>query len=58
MPVSDISFGTDGFRGLIAKDFSFENIRRIAQGLSDYLAYKNFKSPDKKIIIGYDRRFM
>jgi len=58
MPVSDISFGTDGFRGLIAKDFSFENIKRIAQGLSDYLAYKNFKSSDKKIIIGYDRRFM
>lgn len=58
MAVLDISFGTDGFRGLIAKDFTFENVRRIAQGLSDYLAYKNMKFPDKYIVVGYDRRFM
>jgi len=58
MAVNDIVFGTDGFRGLIARDFSFDNVKRIAQGLSDYMAYKGLKSPDKKVVIGYDRRFM
>lgn len=53
-----ISFGTDGFRGVISADFTYENIRKIAQGFSDFLAYKGFKRPDTKVIIGYDRRFL
>ena len=31
-----IKFGTDGWRGLIADDFTFENVRKCAQGLADY----------------------
>lgn len=53
-----ITFGTDGFRGIIAADFTYENIRRIAQGFCDFLAYKGFKDEDVKIFIGYDRRFL
>ncbi|MHB9128809.1 MAG: hypothetical protein ACYC3T_11500, partial [Candidatus Humimicrobiaceae bacterium] len=38
-----IKFGTDGWRGVIAKDFTFENVQIISQGISDYLkSKKNF----------------
>ena len=32
-----IRFGTDGWRGVIAEDYTFNNVRRCAQGFSDYL---------------------
>ncbi|MCX7641170.1 MAG: hypothetical protein N2Z20_00865 [Elusimicrobiales bacterium] len=53
-----ISFGTDGFRGVIGADFTYENVRRIAQGFSDFLAYRGYKTQNTDIIIGYDRRFL
>lgn len=58
---ADIRFGTDGWRGIIAWDFTFENVRRTAQALADYInenapAQEQGKSP--KIFVGYDRRFM
>ena len=58
---TDIRFGTDGWRGIIAWDFTFENVRRTAQALADYInenapAQEQGKSP--KIFVGYDRRFM
>ena len=34
---SEIKFGTDGWRGVIAWDFTFENVRRMAQALADYI---------------------
>lgn len=58
MAANDIVFGTDGFRGMIGDKFDFNNVRRIAQGLADYMAYKSMKGPDKKVAVGYDRRFM
>ncbi len=55
----NISFGTDGFRGVISRDFTFDSLRRIAQGFSDFLAYKYMRGNEKpKVVIGYDRRFM
>ncbi|MCX7855992.1 MAG: hypothetical protein N2556_08505, partial [Anaerolineae bacterium] len=33
-----IRFGTDGWRGKIAEDFTFDNVRRCAQGFARYLA--------------------
>ncbi|MBI4375810.1 MAG: phosphoglucomutase/phosphomannomutase family protein [Elusimicrobia bacterium] len=57
----EIKFGTDGWRGVMARDFTFENVRRVAQAIADYV--KDEKSPKKKpfgaapIVIGYDRRF-
>lgn len=58
---SEIKFGTDGWRGIIGWDFTFENVRRTAQALADYInenapAEEKGKSP--KIFVGFDRRFM
>ena len=35
--MSDIKFGTDGWRGRIADDYTFANVRRAAQGFAAYL---------------------
>ncbi|MDD4940808.1 MAG: phosphoglucomutase/phosphomannomutase family protein [Candidatus Omnitrophica bacterium] len=55
--VTKIKFGTDGWRGVISDDFTFANVRRVAQAVSDYYLARN---PDKKvsIAIGYDYRFL
>lgn len=50
-----IRFGTDGWRGMIAEDYTFDNVRRCAQGFSEYLLSKGLKG--EKVIIGYDKRF-
>jgi phosphomannomutase len=50
-----IRFGTDGWRGRIAEDYTFENVRRCAQGFADYLIAKGLKG--NWVIVGYDRRF-
>ena len=50
-----IKFGTDGWRGIIADTFTFENLRNASQGLADLILSK--KELPKKIAIGFDRRF-
>lgn len=52
-----IKFGTDGWRGVISDDFTFENVRRVAQAVADFY---NGKSGGAKvsIAVGYDMRFM
>src|SRR4030066_45391 len=50
-----IHFGTDGWRGRIAEDYSFANIRRCAQGFAHYLLNKGLK--DEWVVVGYDQRF-
>lgn len=54
----DIKFGTDGWRGKIAEDYTFDNLRRCAQGFALYLK-KSFKSKElsRGVVIGGDRRF-
>ena len=51
----EIKFGTDGWRGVIADDFTFENVRRVAGAIASYVL-KN-KDPRRGIVIGYDTRF-
>ena len=51
-----IKFGTGGFRGVIADDFTKENVQKIAQGLADLAEKYGWK--DKPVVIGYDFRFM
>lgn len=51
-----IKFGTDGFRGIIAKDFTFETVERIIKAISLYI--KSLKKKENTIIVGYDPRFM
>ena len=50
-----IKFGTDGWRGIIAQDFTFDNVRFCAQGVADYL--KEAGLAKQGLIIGYDTRF-
>jgi alpha-D-glucose phosphate-specific phosphoglucomutase len=52
-----IKFGTSGWRGLIARDFTFDNVRLATQAIADYLT----KVPSLKshrVIVGYDTRFL
>ena len=51
-----IKFGTDGWRGVIARDFTFENVSLVAQATMDYLNREGLGN--KGLIVGYDRRFL
>ena len=54
--MSVIKFGTDGWRAVIAKDFTFDNVALISAGIAKYI--KN-ESPDNlKLVVGCDRRFL
>lgn len=50
-----IRFGTDGWRGVIAEEYTFANVRRCAQGFAEYLLSKGHKG--EWVVIGYDKRF-
>jgi alpha-D-glucose phosphate-specific phosphoglucomutase len=50
-----IQFGTDGWRGVIAEDYTFDNVRRCAQGFANYLI--GHGAGDGPVVIGYDKRF-
>lgn len=50
-----IIFGTDGWRGRIAEDYTFDSLRRCAQGFADYLTAKGWKG--EWVVVGYDKRF-
>ncbi len=51
----DIRFGTDGWRGVIADDFTFDNVRRVAGAISSYIL--NHEDSKRGVIVGYDTRF-
>ena len=60
---SEIKFGTDGWRGIIAKDFTFENINLVSEACAEQfledLRKGEVTSPLRNIaFIGYDRRFL
>ncbi len=50
-----IRFGTDGWRAIIARDFTFDNVSRIVEGTARWLLAKH---AGPKVMIGYDCRFM
>lgn len=50
-----IKFGTDGWRAIIAEDFTFPNVRACAQGVADYL--HNVGLGKRGVVVGYDTRF-
>jgi alpha-D-glucose phosphate-specific phosphoglucomutase len=51
-----IKFGTDGWRGVIAEDYTFDNVRRVAQGFASYLLEQGKQG--EHVVIGYDKRFV
>jgi len=52
---SPIKFGTDGWRGIIAQDFTFDNVRICAQAVASYL--KQAELANQGLLVGYDTRF-
>ena len=51
----EIKFGTDGWRGIIADDFTFDNVRRVAGAIASYVA--KYEDAKRGVFLGYDTRF-
>jgi len=54
--MSEIRFGTDGWRAIIAEEFTFANIKLVTQAIANYL--KNNNLSKKGMVVGYDNRFL
>jgi phosphomannomutase len=65
-PQTLIRFGTDGWRAVIADEFTFENVERVAQAFADFIKQQNQSSSDDegvtasrpRVVVGFDRRFL
>jgi len=57
MNTQKIKFGTDGWRGVIAQDFTMDRVRMVTQGVCSYLQ-NTVKDKQPLVVIGYDTRFM
>jgi phosphomannomutase len=68
---SEIKFGTDGWRGVIARDFTFDNVARVGSAIAAYLKspqrgglrpYSEWgvelRPPEAGVLVGYDTRFL
>lgn len=56
--MGQIKFGTDGWRAVIAEEFTFANVERVAQAAADYWQTHPIPGTSQKVIVGYDRRFL
>lgn len=52
-----IHFGTDGWRAVIGEEFTFDNVREVAQAIADYLKETN-QATEAPVVIGFDTRFL
>jgi alpha-D-glucose phosphate-specific phosphoglucomutase len=50
-----IKFGTDGWRGIIADDFTFDHVRRVAGAIASYVL--KYEEAQRGVVVGYDTRF-
>jgi phosphoglucomutase len=55
MAIEKIKFGTSGWRGVIADDFTFARVRTVTQAIAEHLVAQGLK--DKGVVVGYDTRF-
>jgi phosphomannomutase len=53
--MTNIKFGTDGWRGIIADDYTYENVRRVAAAIAAYVL--KHEDASRGLIVGYDTRF-
>ncbi len=53
--MSQITFGTDGWRGIIAEDFTMENVRKVAHAIARYVI--RAERPERGVVVGDDTRF-
>ena len=51
----EIKFGTDGWRGVMAEDFTFANVRTVAHAIARYAARN--ERPGAGLVVGFDTRF-
>jgi len=65
--MTKIKFGTDGWRAVISEDFTFDNVKILAQAMADYVKGEKSKINNKKselykktfaLVVGYDTRFL
>jgi alpha-D-glucose phosphate-specific phosphoglucomutase len=54
--MEQIKFGTSGWRGVIADNFTFTNVRVVAQAIGEYLSSEGLGA--KGVVVGYDTRFL
>jgi alpha-D-glucose phosphate-specific phosphoglucomutase len=53
-----IRFGTDGWRAVISEDFTFENVRHVAQAIADYVLSGAAGGETSAVAVGFDTRFL
>jgi alpha-D-glucose phosphate-specific phosphoglucomutase len=53
-----IRFGTDGWRAVISKEFTFENVRHVAQAIADYVLSGQAGGTTNTVVVGFDTRFL
>jgi len=51
-----IHFGTDGWRAVISEDFTFDNLRRVAQAIADFVIER--EGAHSRVVVGFDTRFL
>lgn len=59
--MSEITFGTDGWRAIIAEDFTFANVGKVAYAVGEYIRESYYKESGGKklpVLVGYDTRFL
>ena len=56
MAIGKIKFGTSGWRGVIADDFTFNSVRVVTQAIADHITAQGLK--EKGLVVGYDTRFL
>ena len=56
--LAKIKFGTDGWRAVIARDYTFANLERVTQAYADYLLQNAGTGGPSLVVVGYDRRFL
>jgi phosphomannomutase len=53
--MSEIKFGTDGWRGVFAEDFTNDNVRKVSHAIARYVI--RAERPERGVLVGYDTRF-
>jgi len=53
-----IRFGTDGWRAVISEEFTFENVRHVAQAIADYVLSGAAGGATNAVVVGFDTRFL
>jgi len=54
----NIKFGTDGWRAVIAEDFTFDNVRLVAQATANAILERHTAPQDPEVVVGFDTRFL